>query len=178
MSRGNQALRADLGDEARALQSAVDALDEVVAAHLGVNRTDLRCLDILLQLGSATPGKLATALGLTTGSVTTMLDRLEKLGHLRRSSDPADRRKVLVTPSDSVLRIAAELYGPLAEEGAREVARYTTAELELLIDFHRRSRLLQERHADRIRRLRDPQRAETSDTGDAPASRTVNRRMG
>jgi len=160
MSRKNQALRAELGDEARALQSAVDALDEAVAAHLGVNRTDLRCLDILLRLGPATPGKLATALGLTTGSVTTMLDRLERLGHLSRSSDPTDRRKVLVTPSDSVVRAAGELYGPLADEGARELARYTTAELDLLIDFHRHSRLLQERHTDRIRRLRSPQRVQ------------------
>jgi DNA-binding MarR family transcriptional regulator len=152
MSRENrETLRTELGDEVRALQSAVDALDEAVAAHLRVNRTDLRCLDVLMQAGSATPGQLATALGLTTGSVTAMLDRLAKLGYLTRSADPADRRKVIVQPTPEAQRRAGELYGPLAAEGAHEVSRYTAAELRLLIDFVRRSRLLQERHLARIR---------------------------
>ena len=48
---------------------------------------------------------------------------------------------------------ATELYGPIAREGAREVARYSVAELELLLDFLRRSRRLQEEHRDRIRAL-------------------------
>src|SRR5690349_7506783 len=100
-------LRDQLGDEVRAYQETVDAFDEAVAAHLGVNRTDLRCLDVLLRLGSAAPGRLGAALGLTTGSVTAMLDRLERLGYLTREPDPSDRRKVVVRAT------------PVADERAR-----------------------------------------------------------
>jgi DNA-binding MarR family transcriptional regulator len=154
MSRGiRESLRTELGDEVRALQADVDALDEAVAVHLGVNRTDLRCLDVLMQAGSATPGQLGSRLGLTTGSVTAMLDRLAKLGYLTRAADPADRRKVVVTPTALAQRKAGEIYGPLAEAGSRDIARYTEAELRLLLDFLRRSRRLQQEHLTRIREL-------------------------
>ncbi len=155
MSRGiRETLRAELSDEMRSLQADVDALDEAVAEHLGVNRTDLRCLDVLIQAGSATPGQLGTRLGLTTGSVTAMLDRLAKLGYLTRAADPADRRKVVVAPTALALRKAGEIYGPLAESGSRDIARYTEAELRLLLDFLRRSRRLQQEHLSRVKELR------------------------
>jgi DNA-binding MarR family transcriptional regulator len=150
------ALRAQLGTEVRAHQAAVDAVDEAVADYLKVNRTDLRCLDVLMQLGSATPGQLASRLGLTTGSVTAMLDRLARLGYLTRAPDPQDRRKVVVAPTRQVQRYAGELYGPIAEQGARDVVRYTQAELEVIVDFLRRSRQLQEEQARRIRALAGP----------------------
>ncbi|SRR6266508_2041022 len=154
MSRGiRDTLRTELGEEVRALQADVDALDEAVAAYLGINRTDLRCLDVLMQAGSATPGQLGTRLGLTTGSVTAMLDRLAKLGYLTRSADPKDRRKITVQPTSEALRKGGEVYGPLAEAGARDVARYTEAELRLLLDFVRRSRRLQQEHVARVRAM-------------------------
>src|SRR2546423_2235805 len=111
-------LRRLLGEESRAYQSAVDALDDAVAVHIGINRTDLRCLDVLMQLGTATPGVLAAKLGLTTGSVTAMLDRLAKLGYLTRTPDPADRRKVLVSATEELKAKAWAIYRPIAEAGA------------------------------------------------------------
>ena len=146
-------LVASLGAEVRANQAAVDAFDEAVAAHLGINRTDLRCLDVLLQeLGAeATPGQLGARLGLTTGSVTAMLDRLAKLGYVTRSPDPADRRKVVVRPTETILARTAEIYGPLAAEGGELLAAYTAQELELIADFMRRSRALQQAHLERLR---------------------------
>jgi DNA-binding MarR family transcriptional regulator len=146
-------LRDELGAGVRAFQRAVDELDEAVAAHLGVNRTDLRCLDVLLELEAATPGVLAERLSLTTGSVTAMLDRLERLGYLARSPDPGDRRRVLVRPTPSVVSAAMEIYGPLAAAGAQAVARYTAAELQLLIDYLDRGRRVQEEQAARVRSL-------------------------
>lgn len=156
-SESVESLRARLGDAVRAHQRAVDALDEAVAARLGVNRTDLRCLDVLIQEGplvqegGATPGELASRLGLTTGSVTAMLDRLSRLGYLTREPDPSDRRRVRVRATPRAEALAMQLYGPLAEEGAAELAPYDAAELALLVDFHERARRLQERHLERIR---------------------------
>jgi DNA-binding MarR family transcriptional regulator len=146
-------LRRQLGEESRAFQTAVDALDDAVARHVGINRTDLRCLDVLMQLGTATPGVLAAKLGLTTGSVTTMLDRLAKLGYLTRAPDPADRRKVLVSVTEELKAKAWAIYGPIAEEGAADVQRYDEDELRLLIGFLRAGREFQERHRKRIEEL-------------------------
>jgi DNA-binding MarR family transcriptional regulator len=148
-------LRKKLGFEAQAHQAAVDAVDAAAAAYLQVNRTDLRCLEILTQNNSVLPSQLAVQLGLTTGSVTTMLDRLERLGYATRSADPADRRKVVVRITSKAAKKAARIYGPIALEGERDVlSRYGTAELGVLLDFHRRSRQLQERHAARIKGLK------------------------
>jgi DNA-binding MarR family transcriptional regulator len=148
-------LRKELGLEAQAHQAAVDAVDAAAAAHLQVNRTDLRCLEILTQNDSVLPSQLAVQLGLTTGSVTAMLDRLERLGYATRSADPADRRKVVVRITPKAAKKAAKIYGPIVLEGERDVLnRYSAAELGVLLDFHRRSRQLQECHAARIRQLK------------------------
>jgi DNA-binding MarR family transcriptional regulator len=143
-------LRARLGEESQAYQAAVDAVDATAAARLGVNRTDLRCLEILLGQESVPPSGLGAALGLTTGSVTAMLDRLERLGYLTRTPDPDDRRRTQVRITPSAARLAREIYEPIAEDGAAEVATYTAAELATILDFLRRARALQERHRARI----------------------------
>ncbi|MBQ1161423.1 MarR family transcriptional regulator [Streptomyces sp. A73] len=145
-------LRRQLGEQIRALQSATEAVDAATADRLGINRTDLHCLDVLTQRESATPSQLGTALGLTTGSVTAMLDRLARLGYLTREPDPDDRRKSVVRATAAIRRGADDLYGPLAEEGAALLERYSLPELEILLDFARRSREIQERQ---VRRLRD-----------------------
>jgi len=148
-------LRKKLGLEAQAHQAAVDAVDAAAAAYLQVNRTDLRCLEILTQNDSVLPSQLAVQLGLTTGSVTTMLDRLERLGYATRSADPADRRKVVIRITPTAAKKATKIYGPIVLDGDRDVlSRYSSAELHVLLDYHRRSRELQERHAARIKELK------------------------
>lgn len=133
-------------------QAAVDAFDEAAAVRLGVNRTDLRCIEILSRGEPATPGRLGTALGLTSGSVTAMLDRLERLGHVTRARDGLDRRKVLVHITPETLRRVGGLYGPLAEEGAQElIHHHTPEEIRLIAAFLERSRRLYEHHLARVR---------------------------
>ena len=85
--RGSRAeLLAEVARELRGYQSALDAFDEAVAERLGINRTDLRCLDLLSQHKRLTAGALARASGLTTGAVTFVLDRLERRGLVRRAA--------------------------------------------------------------------------------------------
>jgi DNA-binding MarR family transcriptional regulator len=153
MSRDRQELIQELGAALRTYQRSVDAFDQAAADFLGVNRTDLRCLDVLLEQGQATPGFLADALGLTTGSVTAMLDRLEQLGYLERRPDPADRRRIEVHPSSRSLTLAGKIYGPLAADGEPLLGRYNRAELELLVDVLQRMQALQERHTQRVKSL-------------------------
>ncbi|MDH2390845.1 MarR family transcriptional regulator [Streptomyces sp. HNM0663] len=151
-SDNRENLQRELAAEIRALQTAVDSFDYAAAERLGVNRTDLHCLDVLMQRESAAPSELGAALNLTTGSVTALLDRLDRLGYITRSPDPADRRRSVVRPTDKAVKAAEEIFGPLAQDGFRQVARYSLDELALLLDFFRTSRELQERHTERIRR--------------------------
>ena len=152
MSRENlEELRERLSVEMQAVQSVVNDYDGEVAVRLGVNRTDLRCIEILQQRGTVSPSELGVALGLTTGSVTAMLDRLEKLDFLSRSPDPNDRRKVVVRVAPEVSKRAFEFYGAIAEEGGELIAPYSKAELELITNFLRGSRELYERNLARLR---------------------------
>jgi DNA-binding MarR family transcriptional regulator len=143
--------RAAVGAATQALQSAVDAYDEVAALVLGVNRTDLRCLEILIERESVTPSVLGPAVGLSTGSVTVMLDRLERLNYVTRSPDPSDRRKVIVRITDEARRRAWELYGPIVQDGEAILDDYSAEELRLVTGFLRRSRELYERHLAQAR---------------------------
>jgi DNA-binding MarR family transcriptional regulator len=148
-------LLAELQSELRAYQQSVDALDEVAARRIGVNRSDLRCLDTLLQEGGATPTRLAQRLGLTSGSVTTMVDRLEGAGYAARSPDPADRRRVLVHPTTKAVAVAMEIYGPLATAGEQDTLSYAETDFRLLIEFFKTGRRRQDEQRQSLAALMD-----------------------
>jgi DNA-binding MarR family transcriptional regulator len=150
-SENRKQLAAEVALEMRAFQTAVDAFDEAVADRLGVNRTDLRCLDLLERHGAMTAGALARASGLTTGAVTRLLDRVERMGYARRVRDRGDRRRVLVELTPLARERAAELYGPIAGAGRSGLERYSGEQLALLRDFLRGARALHERRAERLR---------------------------
>src|ERR1700722_15285827 len=140
-----------LGHAVRANQRATDAVDEAAAQVLGLNRTDGRCLDILEQHGQMSAGELARQSGLTTGAITAVIDRLERIGYVHRVAAPRDRRRGLGGPTEQAHKESWELFGPLADAVRPLLSGYSNADLQLLIDFQRVSRELQERHAEWIR---------------------------
>lgn len=151
MSRRSRAEIERAGIEAiRGWQTDQDMFDEAVATHLGINRTDARCIDILDRGGRMTAGQLAAAARVTSGAVTAVLDRLEKSGLVRRIDDPADRRRVLVEVTPDLAARSAPLYGPMVEEGLNWIAGYTDEQLETILDFMERTREVLARHTTRI----------------------------
>ncbi|WP_019063061.1 MarR family winged helix-turn-helix transcriptional regulator [Streptomyces prunicolor] len=147
------AVEARLGAAVQAYQSAVDDFDRELARLMGVNETDLRCLEILFAVEEITPRELSRQLGLTTGSVTTMLDRLEKLAYLTRTPHPDDRRKTLIRVTPEATQCAFGLIGPFLEDAGRKVFdRYTPEQLELVIDYLTFSRDIQQQHVERLRK--------------------------
>lgn len=90
------------------------AFDEALADHLGVNPTDLRCLELVIADPGLTPGRLAELTGLTSGAVTGVVDRLERAGYVARQPDPADRRSVTLTPLPTRAAEVAGAVAPLA----------------------------------------------------------------
>jgi DNA-binding MarR family transcriptional regulator len=156
MSRDRQTLFQELADEIRANQRATDAVDEAAAQAIGVNRTDSKVIDILDQHGRMSAGDLARHSNLTTGAVTAVIDRLERVDYVRRVADAADRRRVLVELTPQLKRTIEELMGPLGEAGLPLLDRYSDEQLELLVEFTRIGREIQERHAAWLReRLED-----------------------
>jgi DNA-binding MarR family transcriptional regulator len=113
---------------------------QAVAARLGVNSTDLECLDFIVMRGAITAGELATLTGLSTGAITGVIDRLERAGFARRERDGSDRRKVLVRPLPAVARRVVPLFEPMEHAASDALADYSEKELMLLLDFLRRAR--------------------------------------
>jgi DNA-binding MarR family transcriptional regulator len=133
----------------RALQRAIDHYDELVASRLGINRSDLRCLDLLHESGTMSAGELAAGSGLTTGATTRMLDRLERIGYIRRQPDKGDRRRVLVELTPRARKLASELYGSF-EAATAGLRRYRPEQLALLRAFLEGGRTLYEQQAARL----------------------------
>jgi DNA-binding MarR family transcriptional regulator len=76
----------------------------------------------------AKPSAIAAELGLTTGSVTTLLDRLEKANLAKRERDPADRRGIIVHPTPNLFATLGPLYRSVATQLERISASYTAEE--------------------------------------------------
>ena len=131
----------------RALGTEMDGLDQAVADRFRLNRTDMRCVDILDREGRLTAGRLAELTGLSSGAITTAIDRLERRGLARRVRDDADRRKVYVELGDEAHNLAEQFYGEHAALAERLFQRYSEKELELLLGFVRGSREFNERKA-------------------------------
>jgi DNA-binding MarR family transcriptional regulator len=137
----------------RAHEAANDAFDEVACRKLGINRTDLRCLNIVDNVGPLTAGRLAELSGLTTAAVTAILDRLERAGYARRVRDQEDRRQVIVELTPLLRQHAGPIWGPLGEEANARLMRMSTEELESIAAFFRFGIALNEKHVERVRKL-------------------------
>jgi DNA-binding MarR family transcriptional regulator len=138
---------------ARAHEAANDAFDEVACQKLGINRTDLRCLNIVDNQGPLTAGRLAEFSGLTTAAVTAVLDRLERAGYARRVRDQNDRRQVIVEVTPLLAERAEQIWGPLGKEAHEDMARMSVEQLKLMINFFELGCHLNQRHVDRVRGL-------------------------
>lgn len=119
------------------LGADIDAVGQAAAAHIGINQTDLICLNALFRQGPMSAGQLASVMGLTSGATTTAIDRLERAGYVHRRNDPNDRRRVLVVASEDGARQAFALFDGLLDALARLAGTYTDAQLALLRDLIR-----------------------------------------
>jgi DNA-binding MarR family transcriptional regulator len=137
----------------RAYQTSNDNFDQAIADHLGMNRTDMRCVDLIDQAGGMTAGELAMAAGLTSGAVTAVVDRLEKAGMAARVPDPGDRRRVRIEVTPKLWELTGPLMGPFLEESSAILDDYSTEELERFTAFIQRVIDVQAKHTERIREL-------------------------
>jgi len=137
MAESRDELLATLSREGRRLGSASTLHNQACAELVGLNPSDWECLDVLDWTGPITAGRLADHVGLTSGAMTGVVDRLEKAGFVRRAPDPTDRRKVIVQLRRERDRELGELFAHLSQAVAELTDRYADAELAVIVDFLR-----------------------------------------
>jgi DNA-binding MarR family transcriptional regulator len=148
-------LAGQVAAEAPAHAASAVRLNIAVANQLGLPLTDVQCLGLLAD-GPASPTRLAERLGLTTGAMTKVIDRLERGGYVHRSADPADRRRIVVTADPQGMAEIGRYYVPTGEALAHRLAGYTDGELRAVLKFMRDGREVADAEIDRIRRAGIP----------------------
>lgn len=134
----------------RATADRTHQLDLLAAARFGLNSTDARALEVVSRTGPVTAKSLANALGITTGGVTTVIDRLERAGYARRRDDATDRRRVLIEASELTHRVQAEVFAELIHDNARLIGSYSERDLAVIKDFLERSEAQLLAHIERM----------------------------
>ncbi|QJD83026.1 MarR family winged helix-turn-helix transcriptional regulator [Cohnella herbarum] len=119
----------------RGLGSRTVLYQQKVAASLGLYNNDYLSVDILREKGPITAGELSNLTGLSTGSITALIDRLEKNGFVRRQNDPNDRRKVIIVPLYENREEVSRTYEPLHAAMIRLASSYKEDELALITQF-------------------------------------------
>jgi DNA-binding MarR family transcriptional regulator len=153
MAQRKQHLIDELITEFRVSGNQDDAFDNLAAQRLGVNETDLHCLNIIQNSGGVTAGELANQAGLTTGAVTGVIDRLEKVGYARRVHDPGDRRRVQLEVTPKFYARAEKIWGPVAKQWSATLSReFSAEELRRITEFLRATNEITRKQMERLRR--------------------------
>jgi DNA-binding MarR family transcriptional regulator len=84
--------------------------------RVGLGATETKTLFILSSQGALTAGEIAQFTGLTTSSVTSLIDRLESKGFVKRVRDTHDRRRVIVERNEERLSDLDQVFHSLQEK--------------------------------------------------------------
>jgi DNA-binding MarR family transcriptional regulator len=117
------------------LQGAYDDRDRAMADHLGVGRTDLRCLDLIVRHGPQSATALGAQLHLTRGSMTALVDRLEKAGYVARRDDPTHGKRKLIVLTPRLTEAITPVVSAHRDRGEADLRRYTDEQLHTILEF-------------------------------------------
>jgi DNA-binding MarR family transcriptional regulator len=110
-ARTTEARPALATESARLLLAAfrtIEGFRRHLAGNHGIAAQDVRALSRIAEGEHVTPKALAESLELTTGSVTSLVDKLETAGLVARTPHPHDRRSLqLVLTPDGVTKVTA-----------------------------------------------------------------------
>lgn len=125
---------------------------QAAAAKYGLGITDMKALGALMQEGPMTAGQIAKRLSLTSGAVTSLIDRLERRDLVKRAPDPNDRRKVIVIPNLETLVSGENVYRSMGEAFNQLHETYTTEQLEFLAHYLEASIALNKQEIEKLAR--------------------------
>jgi MarR family transcriptional regulator, organic hydroperoxide resistance regulator len=125
-------------------------LQSAIAEKMNLNPTDAECIDFLMEMGPSTAGDLAKATRLTTGAITSVIDRLEKSGFVKRESDPQDRRKVIIRFIPKKHEKAKQYYAAMAKDVYELFSGYNEAKLKALLQYTDALTAIFQNHAEKV----------------------------
>ena len=125
-----------VGGSLRQMTQRLDDARERAARQQSLHPTDFACIGYLNREGRAvSPKEIGPHLGLSSGSITALLDRLEKAGLIHRVSNPDDRRSVLIELDQVAARDIVTVYLQI-ENAYRNVADgFSDEQLEVIATF-------------------------------------------
>ena len=139
MSEDVDRVRQEVALLLRRLNVELDAVGQRFATIHGLGRTDVRALVAIMDAArrgeALTAGTLGQALELSSASVTALVDRLERAGHVHRVRDPADRRRVALEMSASAMAAGGQFFGGLNRDLLAAMADYSDDELAVVRRF-------------------------------------------
>jgi DNA-binding MarR family transcriptional regulator len=124
------------GSALLALQRATHATLQLIATELvdlDLTASEINALANLADGHGRTVSQLGAAAGTRPTTLTSVLDRLERRGHITRTTRPGDRRSVLIELTDSGHRTAAVITRTLADIEHRALNDLPT---ETIAGFH------------------------------------------
>ncbi|WP_066400185.1 MarR family transcriptional regulator [Neobacillus mesonae] len=139
-------------EELRNFSTETIMFHQNVAERLGLNSTDHKCLDIILRNYPMTAGKLAEMTGFTTGTVTGVIDRLEKASYVYRDKDPNDRRRVIINVHlQKVEKEILPLFASFSQSMRELFEKYNEQEIKFLFEFVARCRAILHEESKKVR---------------------------
>ena len=128
-----------LVDDVRTLSFRTQHLAHAFAEQQAMHPTDLEAVVHVMQAETdgdpLTAGRLAGALGLSSAATTSVVDRLERAGHVQRERDDVDRRRVHLRITSGAMAVAGAFFGPLGQRTDAVMAGFTTHELAAVHRF-------------------------------------------
>lgn len=128
----------------RSYRSAEMAMRRRTQDAMAMGENELRVLRFLTRATAsgrdATPADLARHLGLSTASITALLDRLERTGHVRRERHPTDRRKILVRGTEQTEDEMRDTLGDMHARMMRATRGMSDTEADIVTAFLDRMR--------------------------------------
>ncbi len=108
-----------MGADLRELTSESDWISRMFAEENNLSANEFRALlFVMMAEGSGsylTAGDLRRQMGLSGAAITYLVERMVTTGHLRRETDPSDRRKVILRYADSGRGVALKFFSKVAE---------------------------------------------------------------
>lgn len=165
VDRGPERLVLTFEDVRRALERLLIA--QTRASGLGM--LELLVLSRVAEGSGVVPGEVGRSLGLSTSTMTGLVDRLAGDGLVRRHAHPTDGRLLLLRATSKGKKVREHTVGPVLESLAREAAPLAAAEESVTVGFLARVVEFLNQHAEQLlieaqpttRRVATPRRQRT-----------------
>ncbi|MDM1036351.1 MULTISPECIES: MarR family winged helix-turn-helix transcriptional regulator [Flavobacteriales] len=126
-------------------------MHESIGRKIGLTGTDHKYLGFLIQKGQMTAGELALLTGLTTGSVTGLIDRFENKKLVKRQPDKTDRRKIIIVPNiDRITKLVTPFYSNYQNKTHDLFVSFNSDELNILEKYFHKALELMNKEIEKV----------------------------